>query len=40
MTPGKLNVGVLLPRPEHGVCSYSAQVGGRVVTAPFTLHVT
>jgi hypothetical protein len=38
--PGKLNVGVLLPAPGTWRLFLQTQVGGRVVTAPFTLHVT
>ncbi len=39
-TPGKLNVGVLLPAPGKWRLFLQTKVGGRLVTAPFTLNVT
>jgi hypothetical protein len=39
-TPGKLTVGVLVPVSGTWRLFLQAEVGGRVVTAPFTLHVT
>jgi hypothetical protein len=38
-TPGRLNVGVLLPAPGTWRLFLQCQVGDRVVTAPFTLNV-
>jgi hypothetical protein len=38
-TPGKLQVGVLLPEAGNWRLFLQFQAGGRVVTAPFTLHV-
>jgi hypothetical protein len=38
-TPGKLTVGVLVPVPGTWRLFLQAQVGGKVLTAPFTLHV-
>jgi hypothetical protein len=37
--PGVLNVGVLLPEPGTWRLFLQTQVGGRVITAPFTLKV-
>ena len=37
--PGKLKVGVLLPAAGTWRLFLQSQVGGRVVTAPFTLNV-
>lgn len=39
-TPGKLNVGVLVPVPGTWRLFLQCKVGGHVVTAPFTLHVS
>jgi hypothetical protein len=39
-TPGKLTVGVLVPVPGTWRLFLQTQVGGRILTAPFTLHVT
>jgi hypothetical protein len=39
-TPGKLQVGVLLPIGGTWRLFLQFQAGGRVLTAPFTLHVT
>ena len=39
-TPGKLTVGVLVPVPGTWRLFLQAQVGGKILTAPFTLHVT
>jgi hypothetical protein len=38
-TPGKLDVGVLLPVPGTWRLFLQCQVNGHVLTAPFTLHV-
>ena len=38
-TPGRLNVGVLVPLPGTWRLFLQIQSGGRVVTAPFTLAV-
>jgi hypothetical protein len=38
-TPGKLNVGVLVPVPGTWRLFLQCQVNGRVLTAPFTLVV-
>ena len=38
-TPGKLTVGVLVPVPGTWRLFLQAQVGGKILTAPFTLHV-
>ncbi len=38
--PGKLTVGVLVPAPGVWRLFLQTMVGGRVITAPFTLHVT
>jgi hypothetical protein len=38
-TPGKLTVGVLVPVSGTWKLFLQAQVGGKVLTAPFTLHV-
>src|SRR5262249_26054687 len=38
-TPGKLTVGVLVPVPGTWRLFLQTQVGGKIVTAPFTLHV-
>jgi hypothetical protein len=37
--PGKLTVGVLLPEPGVWRLFLQMKLGGRIVTAPFTLHV-
>jgi len=39
-TPGKLTVGVLVPVSGTWRLFLQVQVGGKVLTAPFTLHVT
>jgi hypothetical protein len=39
-TPGKLNVGVLLPLPGTWRLFLQCRVDGHVLTAPFTLHVS
>jgi hypothetical protein len=39
-TPGKLSVGVLVPAPGTWRLFLQTRVGGHVLTAPFTLHVT
>jgi hypothetical protein len=39
-TPGKLTVGVLVPVAGTWRLFLQVQVGGKVLTAPFTLHVT
>jgi hypothetical protein len=39
-TPGKLTLGVLLPVPGTWRLFLQMRVGGRVVTAPYTLNVT
>ena len=39
-TPGKLTVGVLVPAPGTWRLFLQCQVNGRILTAPFTLHVT
>ena len=39
-TPGKLTVGVLVPVPGRWRLFLQVDVDGRIVTAPFTLHVT
>jgi hypothetical protein len=39
-TPGKLNVGVLVPVSGTWRLFLQCQVDGRIVTAPFTLHVS
>ena len=39
-TPGKLIVGVLVPVAGTWRLFLQVQVGGKVLTAPFTLHVT
>jgi hypothetical protein len=39
-TPGKLSVGVLVPVPGTWRLFLQCRVDGRVVTAPFTLHVS
>ena len=39
-TPGKLNVGVLLPLPGTWRLFLQCRVSGHVLTAPFTLHVS
>jgi hypothetical protein len=39
-TPGKLNVGVLVPAPGTWRLFLQVLAGGRVLTAPFTLHVS
>jgi hypothetical protein len=39
-TPGKLSVGVLVPVPGTWRLFLQCRVGGKVVTAPFTLHVS
>jgi hypothetical protein len=39
-TPGKLKVGVLVPAPGTWRLFLQTKVDGRVLTAPFTLHVT
>ena len=38
-TPGKLNVGVLVPAPGRWRLFIQSRVNGRVLTAPFTLNV-
>lgn len=38
-TPGKLSVGVLLPQPGTWRLFLQCKVGGKILTAPFTLHV-
>jgi hypothetical protein len=38
-TPGKLTVGVLVPVPGTWRLFLQTQVGGKILTAPFTLHV-
>jgi hypothetical protein len=38
-TPGKLTVGVLVPVPGTWKLFLQAQIGGKILTAPFTLHV-
>jgi hypothetical protein len=38
--PGKLTIGVLLPEPGTWRLFLQAKLGGRIVTAPYTLHVT
>jgi hypothetical protein len=38
-TPGKLRVGVLVPAPGTWRLFLQSKLGGKVVTAPFTLHV-
>jgi hypothetical protein len=38
-TPGKLTVGVLVPVPGTWRLFLQAQVAGKILTAPFTLHV-
>ena len=38
--PGELTVGVLVPAPGTWRLFLQCSVGGRVLTAPFTLHVT
>jgi hypothetical protein len=38
-TPGKLTVGVLVPTPGTWRLFLQTQVGGKILTAPFTLHV-
>ena len=38
-TPGKLSVGVLLPQPGTWRLFLQCKVGGKVLTAPFTLRV-
>src|SRR5205085_11417083 len=38
--PGKLTVGVLVPAPGTWRLFLQCRAGGRVLTAPFTLHVT
>ena len=39
-TPGKLTVGVLVPAPGTWRLFLQCRVDGRILTAPFTLHVT
>jgi len=39
-TPGKLTVGVLVPAPGTWRLFLQCKVAGRILTAPFTLHVT
>ena len=39
-TPGKLNVGVLLPAPGKWRLFLQTQIDGRLIVAPFTLNVT
>jgi len=39
-TPGKLTVGVLVPAPGTWRLFLQCRVAGRILTAPFTLHVT
>jgi hypothetical protein len=39
-TPGKLNVGVLVPAPGTWRLFLQVRANGRVLTAPFTLHVS
>jgi hypothetical protein len=39
-TPGKLAVGVLVPAPGTWRLFLQCRAGGRILTAPFTLHVT
>jgi hypothetical protein len=39
-TPGKLTVGVLVPAPGTWRLFLQCRIDGRVLTAPFTLHVT
>ncbi|HEY3922628.1 MAG TPA: hypothetical protein VGL76_11030 [Gaiellaceae bacterium] len=39
-TPGKLNVGVLVPAPGTWRLFVQCQVDGHILTAPFTLHVS
>ena len=38
-TPGKLNVGVLVPAPGTWRLFLQTQIDGKVLTVPFTLHV-
>jgi hypothetical protein len=38
-TPGKLTVGVLVPAPGTWRLFLQTQIDGRILTAPFTLHV-
>jgi hypothetical protein len=38
-TPGKMNVGVLLPLPGTWRVFLQLQADGKILTAPFTLHV-
>ena len=38
-TPGKLTVGVLVPVPGTWKLFLQTQIGGKILTAPFTLHV-
>jgi len=38
-TPGKLNVGVLVPAPGKWRLFLQTRVDGKVITAPFVLHV-
>ena len=38
--PGKLTIGVLLPEPGTWRLFLQAKLGGRIVTAPYTLQVT
>ena len=38
-TPGKLNVGVLVPAPGTWRLFLQCKLDGRILTAPFTLHV-
>jgi hypothetical protein len=38
-TPGKLDVGVLVPLPGEWRLFIQCRVAGHVLTAPFTLHV-
>jgi hypothetical protein len=38
-TPGKLTVGVLVPVPGTWRLFLQVEVGGKILTAPFTLHV-
>ncbi len=38
-TPGKLNVGVLVPAPGTWKLFLQLELGGKVLTVPFTLHV-
>jgi hypothetical protein len=39
-TPGKLTVGVLVPAPGTWRLFLQTRIAGRILTAPFTLHVT